>query len=71
MKKNMGNVDRVIRILLAIAFIALYYTGTITGLIGIALIILSVVFVATSFLSFCPLYAAFGMNTCPAKENSK
>lgn len=69
MKKNMGNTDRIIRIVAAIIFVALYYTGNITGAWGIALIILSVVFVATSFVSFCPLYTIFGLNTCPAKQN--
>lgn len=69
MKKNMGNIDRIIRIVAAIIFVALYYTGNITGALGIALIILSFVFVATSFTSFCPLYAIFGMNSCPAKQN--
>lgn len=70
MKKNMGNADRIIRILIAIVFVSLYYTGTLTGIIGIALMILSVVFVATSFLSFCPLYAIFGINSCAAKKTT-
>jgi hypothetical protein len=69
MKKNMGNIDRIIRIIAAIIFVALYYTENITGALGIALIILSVVFVATSFVSFCPLYSIFGLNTCPTKQN--
>lgn len=70
MKKNMGNVDRVIRILLAIVFVSLYYTGTVTGLLGIALIVLSTVFVLTSFVSFCPIYALVGLNTCPSKKTT-
>lgn len=70
MKKNIGNADRIIRILIAIVFVTLYYTGTLTGIIGIALMILSVVFVATSFLSFCPLYAIFGINSCAAKKTT-
>lgn len=69
MKKNMGNIDRIIRIVVAIIFVALYYTGDITGTLGISLVILSVVFVATSFTSFCPLYAIFGMNSCAVKQN--
>ncbi|HRK53745.1 MAG TPA: DUF2892 domain-containing protein [Cyclobacteriaceae bacterium] len=69
MKKNMGNADRIIRILIVLIFAALYYTGTVTGLLGTTLIILSAVFVATSLLSFCPIYAVFGMNTCPTKKS--
>lgn len=71
MKKNIGTTDRIVRIVLALVFIALYFTGNITGLIGIALMILSVVFVATGFMSFCPLYAIFGLNSCPAKKTSE
>lgn len=70
MKKNMGNVDRAIRVLAAIAFAALYFTGTVTGTWGIVLLVLGAVFVLTSLVSFCPLYAIVGMNTCPHKSTS-
>lgn len=69
MKRNMGNVDRIIRILLAIVFISLYFTNTITGTWGLVLIALSVVFALTSFVSFCPLYVLVGLSTCPVKKN--
>ncbi len=64
MKKNMGKIDKVIRILLAIVMTILYFTGTVTGTIGIILLVLAVVFLATSFISFCPLYFPFGIKTC-------
>jgi hypothetical protein len=64
MKKNMGTIDKVIRILIAISIIALYYSGIVSGTFAIILLILSVVFIATSFISFCPLYALFNTNTC-------
>ncbi len=70
MKKNMGNVDRVIRILLAILFVSLYYTGVLTGWLGIGLVILAAVFVLTSFVSFCPIYAMVGIDSCPAKKTT-
>lgn len=70
MKKNMGNADRVIRIILALVFASLYFTGTISGTLGLVLVILAGVFVATSFVSFCPLYAIVGLNTCPAKKTT-
>ncbi|MCB0491978.1 MAG: DUF2892 domain-containing protein [Cyclobacteriaceae bacterium] len=70
MKKNMGNADRIIRIVIVLIFVTLYYTGTVTGLIGTSLIVLSVVFLLTSLLSFCPIYTIFGMNTCPAKKST-
>jgi hypothetical protein len=65
MKKNMGNADRVIRIVLAVIMAALYFTGTISGTLGLVLVILGAVFVLTSLVSFCPLYTLVGLNTCP------
>ncbi|MBK8921747.1 MAG: DUF2892 domain-containing protein [Saprospirales bacterium] len=70
MKKNMGNTDRIIRVVLAAVFAALYATGTVSGTAGLVLVILAAVFLATSFLSFCPLYLPFGISTCPAKPQS-
>ena len=67
MKKNMGTIDRVVRIVIALVFAALYFTGTVTGTLGIVLLVLGGVFVATSLISFCPLYTLFGLSTCPNK----
>ena len=69
MKKNMGSLDRTLRFLAAAAVIALYYNGTISGTWGIVLVILAVVFFLTSFVGFCPLYAPFGISTCPKKKS--
>ena len=63
MKANMGTADKVIRILVAVVIAALYFMGTITGTLAIVLMVLAVVFVATSFVSFCPLYLPFGIST--------
>lgn len=65
MKKNMGTIDRVVRIVIALVFAALYFTGTVSGTLGIVLLVLGGVFVATSLVSFCPLYTIFGLSTCP------
>ena len=71
MKKNMGSADRIIRVLAAIVFAVLYFTGTVTGTWGIVLLVLGGVFVLTSFAGLCPLYAVIGMNTCPANKNTR
>jgi hypothetical protein len=71
MKKNMGTADRIIRVIIAAIFIALYYNGIIGGVLGIVLIVLSVIFVATSLISFCPLYLPFGLSTLRKKMASK
>lgn len=64
MKKNMGAADRIIRIIVAIVIAALYFTGTITGTLGIVLLVVGGIFLLTSFISFCPLYTVFGIKTC-------
>jgi hypothetical protein len=63
MKKNMGTIDKVIRILVAIVVIVLYFTHVISGTLAIILLALSAIFIVTSFLSFCPLYLPFGLST--------
>ena len=68
MKKNMGNVDRIIRLLLAVVVAVLYFTNVITGTLGNVLLVVAGVFVLTSVISFCPLYTLIGLNTCPAKK---
>lgn len=64
MKKNMGRADSSLRLLVSIVIVALYFTDVITGTLGLILLIVAVVFAATSFINFCPLYTIFGMNTC-------
>jgi hypothetical protein len=67
MKKNMGTLDRGIRVVLAIVFAALYFGGIVTGTAGLVLVVLGAVFLLTSIVSFCPLYAIVGLNTCTSK----
>jgi hypothetical protein len=63
MKKNMGTVDKVIRILVAVIVVVLYFTHVISGTLAIILLILAAVFVVTSLLGICPLYLPFGLST--------
>ncbi len=63
MKKNMGSIDKVVRILIAIAIIVLYFTHQISGTMAIIGLVLSGIFILTSFISFCPLYLPFGIST--------
>ncbi|WKV14061.1 DUF2892 domain-containing protein [Marivirga harenae] len=65
MKANMGSADKTVRIILAIAVGVLYYFGVISGTLAIILGVLAVIFVATSFISFCPLYLPFDISTRP------
>lgn len=64
----MGNADRIIRVILAAIIALLYFTGTISGTLGIVLLIFAAIFLLTSFISFCPLYAPFGISSCAVKK---
>ncbi len=68
MKKNMGNTDRMIRFVIAAIIAGLYFTNTISGTLGLVLMILGGIFLLTSFISFCPLYTIFGLKTCPMEK---
>jgi len=68
MKRNMGNTDRIVRLLLAAVVAALYFTDVVTGTLGIVLLAVAAIFVLTSFVSFCPLYAPFRLSTRSAKK---
>ena len=63
MIKNMGTADRLIRTVLALIVLALYFTGQITGLAAIILGIFAAIFLLTSLVAFCPLYAPFKLST--------
>lgn len=60
----MGNADRVIRIIIAAVIAGLFFANIIPGVLGIVLMVLAGVFLLTGLISFCPLYAPFGINTC-------
>lgn len=63
MNKNMGTADRIIRTLLAIVVAILYFTNIISGTVAAVLGLLAIIFLFTSFVSFCPLYKPFGLST--------
>ena len=69
MKKNMGIVDRIVRAIIAIIIGYLYFAGTLTGILGIILLIVAIIFLLTSLMSWCPLYLPFGIKTCKAEKN--
>lgn len=71
MKKNMGITDRVLRSIVAIAVAVLYFTGTISGVIGIVLLAFAGILVLTSLVSFCPLYLPFGLSTLRKRNVAK
>jgi hypothetical protein len=69
MKKNMSTADRVIRILIAVIIAGLFYMNIISGTLATLLFIVAGIFLLTGFISFCPLYALFGISTCSTKKS--
>jgi hypothetical protein len=63
MKKNVGAIDKVVRIFLVILIAALYFTHIINGLAAIILGVLAVILLLTSLISFCPIYWPLGIST--------
>ena len=68
MKKNMSNLDRILRVLVAAVIAVLYFTDQISGLAAIILGLFAVIFLLTSLVSFCPLYAPFKFSTIKKSE---
>lgn len=68
MKIKMGRADRIIRVLIAVAILILYFTHTITGTLSDLLLAVGLVFLLTSLVDSCPLYTVLGIKTCRAKN---
>ena len=64
----MGNLDRILRIVFALAMAILYFSNIITGVLGVVLLVVAGIFVLTSLVSFCPLYTLMGLNTCDSQK---
>lgn len=63
MKKNIGSTDKIIRIILAVIVVVLYFTNTISGTLALVLGAFAIILLITSFINFCPLYLPFGIST--------
>lgn len=68
MKKNMGSTDQIVRVVIALIVGVLFFTKVISGTLGFVLLAVAGIFVLTSVVSFCPIYAVFGMRTCPVEQ---
>ncbi len=67
MKKNMSNLDKGVRILIAAAVALLYYFDVIEGTLAYVLMAVAIILLITSLINFCPLYRIFGISTCKIK----
>ena len=71
MKKNLGSADRIIRTLLAVVLGALVLTGEVTGTLAIVLGIVAVLLLATSTISFCPVYLPLKISTMKKTDKAQ
>lgn len=63
MKKNVGTIDKAVRLLIAVVVVVLYFTHVITGVLAVVLLALAAIFVVTSLVSLCPIWLALGIST--------
>lgn len=70
MKKNMGRIDRTLRLVAAAVFAVLLIAGIVKGTAAVILAILAAIFVITTFVGFCPAYMPFGISTKKARSRS-
>lgn len=68
MKKNIGTIDKIVRIIIAVVIIVLYALNIISGTLAIVLLVIAAMFIVTSITGFCGLYTLIGINTCPLKK---
>ncbi|MGB5170506.1 MAG: DUF2892 domain-containing protein [Eudoraea sp.] len=68
MKRNMGRIDKFVRVSLAVIAALLVYFNVVQGTLAYVLLAVAAVFVLTSLISFCPLYGLVGLNTCKVKK---
>ena len=68
MKKNVGSIDKVVRVIIAIVAGALYFTGTVTGVLGYVALGVGVIMLATAVMGRCPIFSIFGMSSCPLES---
>ena len=69
MNKNVGTIDRILRIIVALVLGYLLFSGAVatTSILGIVMIVISVIFAFTGLVGWCAIYSLFGASTCPAK----
>jgi len=63
MKTNESGLDRIIRVIAGIVLLALYFLGTVTGVLGIVFIVVGAILLLTGLVGFCPLYALLKFRT--------
>lgn len=68
MKKNVGKTDLIIRLIIAVVILGLYFGGVVSGTLGIVLLVVAAIAILTGLVSTCPLYSVFGISTLSKKK---
>jgi hypothetical protein len=68
MKKNMGSLDKVFRVLIAVTVAVLYYLNIISGSLAYILMVVAIILLITTFINFCPIYSILGINSLKSKK---
>ena len=68
MKKNMGTIDKAVRLTLAAVVLLLYYMNVISWTLALVLLVVAIIFAVTSLFGVCPLYIPFGISTLRKKQ---
>jgi hypothetical protein len=63
MKSNLATTDKIVRVLVFLAAVVLYFMKVTSGIFGITLIVVGTVLLLTSLLNYCPLYSILGIST--------
>ena len=71
MEKNMGTIDRIVRVLLSVIMFGLLMKGIIYGVLAVISVAVSIILLLTSLVGFCPLYRVLGITTCNIKDTEK
>ena len=68
MKKNVGSIDKVVRILLALVAAYLGWKGGFSDIVSYILFAVAIILLVVSLIGFCPLYPLLGISTCKSKK---
>ena len=68
MKRNVGKIDKIIRILIAAVLVTLYFTDIVTGTIGIIFLVTAGIALGTALINQCLLYRLVGINSCKTSK---
>jgi len=68
MKKNIGTIDKAVRLVFAAIILLLYFTNVISGTLALVLLLVAAILAVTSLIGVCPLYLPFGINTLRKKS---